>query len=286
LKIPGVVQNDIVKFRSHITRPLDPTSPWNRAAVLLAVVAGIVGAILTLVSDRDLMLAIQAGGTTFLSWAVVRELDPDRQESAIVAAVGGGAWALIGEPTALLPFVGLLMISRLLVGTTGRRPLPTDLAGMAVLATVISATPLGWVMGFGLAISIYIDDRMAEEHNRLALLAALVAGVGSSIVVTLADALPGALPAVRPFPAVLIGLIALIAVAREPVEPVSFVDSRNKRFLRRDRLQVGRSVAGVLIFIAAFVAGEAATAVIPMAFVLIIALASTELERTERARPS
>jgi hypothetical protein len=283
LKIPGVVQNDTVKFRSHITRPLDPTNPWNRAVVLVSVLAGVVGAILTVVSDRDVMLAIQAGGTSFLSWAVVRELDPDRQASAIVAGVGGGAWALMGEPTALLPFVGLLMISRLLVETTGRRPLATDLAGLAVVATVISYTPLGWVMGFGLGISIYVDDRMAEEPNRQALLAALAAGVGSSVVVTLVDALPGALPSVRPLLAALIGLLALIAVVREPVDPVSFVDSRSKKFLRRDRLQVARSVAGVLLFIAAFFSGESATAVVPMAFCLLVALASTEVERVQRA---
>ncbi len=266
-------------------RPLDPASPWNRAAVVISFVAGVIGAVLTLGYEREIMLAVEAGGTSFLSWALVRELDPDHQGSAIAAAIAGGAWVLVGEPIALVPLIGLLLISRLLVETTGRRPLPIDLAAMAVVATAVSATPLGWVMGFGLAVAIYVDDRMAEEHNRQALLAALAAAVGSSAVVSLTRALPEALPTIRPLLSALIGLLALYAVVREPVDPVSFVDSRSKRFLRRDRLHAARAVAGVLLFIGVFVSGAASSAVIPMALALAIALASTELERYQRAIP-
>lgn len=272
-----------VKFRSHITRALDPANSWNRAILILSVVAGAIGALLTVVIDRDLILAIQAGGATFLSWALVRELDPDRQVSAITAAVFGGVWALVGMPTALLPFAGLLMVSRLLVETTGRRPLLTDMAALAILATVISYTPLGWVMGFGLAIAIYVDDRMSDEHNRAALLAALAAAVGASGVVTLAGALPESLPTIRPFLASAMGLLALLAAVREPMEPVTFVDSRSKRLLTRDRLQAARVAAGVLIFVGALVTGEGAGAVVPMSFALAIALASSEVERIQRA---
>jgi hypothetical protein len=265
-------------------RPLDLRSPWNRAILVLSVLSGAVGAGLTLVHDRDLILAIQAGGNTFLSWALGRELDPDRQESAILAAILGAAWALVGLPTALLPFIVLLLASRLLVETTGRRPLPTDLGAMAALATIISFTPLGWMMGFGLAIAIYVDDLMAEEHKRAALLAAVGGAVGASGVATLAGAFPGALPPVRPLLVASLGVLVLIAVLREPVDPVSFVDSRNKRFLRRQRLQAGRATAGLLIFFAALLSGETATTVVPMAMVLAISSASTELERVERAR--
>jgi hypothetical protein len=78
------------------------------------------------------------------------------------------------------------------------------------------------------------------------------------------------------------GLLALVAVLREPVDPVSFVDSRNKRFLRRDRLHAGRAAAGVLVFLGAIVSGESALAVVPMGLVVAIALVSTEVERRQR----
>ena len=287
LRIPPVRERcvykvRVVRFRSHIVRPLDAGNPWNRVILVLTAVAGAVGALLTLTLDRNLFLAVDAGGQTFISWAVVRELDPDRQVSAIFAAVVGGALALVGVPTAILAFVGLLMTARILVETTGRRPLVTDLAAMSVLASGISFTSLGWVMGFGLAISLYVDDRLAEDHNRRALLAAIAGALGSSAVVTLSRALPESVPSVRPLLAALVGLLALVAVAREPAHPISFVDSRSKRFLRRDRLHTGRAVCGLLIFAGTFVSGESVGAVVPMAVALAIALVSSEVERVKR----
>jgi hypothetical protein len=286
ISLPGVfpthVQNGRVKIRSHLLRPLDMASPWNRAVLVLSALAGAAGAYLTVSHDRDLLFALEAGGSTFLAWALCRELDPDRQTPAIAVAVFGGAWALLGMETAILPFAGMLLVARLLVETTGRRPLPGDLFVVALAATLMSFTPMGWVVGFGLAVAIYVDERMAEESSRVALLAALGAAVGSSVVTTLGDAFPQALPTFRPILIAATGLLALIAVLREPVDPVSFVDSRNKRFLRRDRVHAGRAAIGVLVFLGAIVSGEAALAVVPMALVVATALASTEVERLQR----
>lgn len=276
-------QNGRVQFRSHVTRPLDPTSPWNRAILGLSAAAGLVGVYLTLAHDRESLLAVQAAGSTFLTWALARELDPDRQVPAIALAALAGVWALLGFEAAILPLAGLLMTARLIVATTGRRPLPTDLAVMASLATVISFTPLGWTMGFGLAVAIYVDDRMSAEPSRLALLAALSAAVGSSVVASLSGAFPRTLPTVDPVLAAALGILAVIAVLREPLDPVSFVDSRSKRFLRRDRLHAGRAVGAILVFLGALVSGATAPAVVPMAVVVAVAIASTEAERLHRA---
>jgi hypothetical protein len=274
-----------VQFRSHVLRPIDPESPWNRTVLALSVVAGIIGAYFTLAEDADTFLAIEAGGTAFLSWALARELDPDRQVPALVLSVIGGAWALFGPATAILPFTALLMTARLVVETTGRRPLRTDLAGLALVATLVSFTPLGWVMGFGLAVAIYVDDRMAEEPNRAALIASPAAAVGSSVVASLSGAFR-TMPEVDPLVVAALGVLALIAVLREPLEPVSLVDSRTKKFIRRDRLQAGRVLSAVLVFFGAVVSGANAPAVVPMAIVIATALASTEVERLQRASPA
>jgi hypothetical protein len=93
-------------------------------------------------------------------------------------------------------------------------------------------------------------------------------------------------PSIRPILVALVGLLALLVVAREPDDPVSFVDSRNKRFLRRDRLQAGRAAAGILVFVGALVSGDTATAVIPMGACLAFALVSSEWEHLRRSRPS
>jgi hypothetical protein len=268
-----------------VLRPLEAESQWNRSVLALSALAGIVGAYLTLAQDAEPLLAIGAAGTAFLSWALAREIDPDRQIPALVLAVVGGAWALLGFETAILPFTALLMSARLVVETTGRRPLPTDLAGLAVLASIVSFTPMGWVMGFGLAVAIYVDARMAEEPNRATLFAALAGAIGSSVVASLSGTFPRTLPTVDPLVMAALGVLALIAVLREPLEPVSFVDSRTKKFLRRDRLQAGRALAAILVFLGALVSGAMAPAVVPMTLVVASALGSTEVERLQRASP-
>ncbi len=242
------------------------------------------GAYLTLAHDREPLLAIEAGGYAFLGWALARELDPDRQVPALVLAVLSAAWALLGYGTVMLPFAGVLVAARLVVETTGRRPLPTDLAVLALFATVISFTPLGWVAGFGLAVAIYVDDRLSDEPTRAALYAAIGAAVGSTIVASLSGAFPRSAPIVRPLLIAALGLMALIATVREPLDPVSFVDSRSKRFLRKDRLHAGRAICAIVLFLGALISGESALDVLPMALVVAFALASSEVERTRRPR--
>jgi hypothetical protein len=176
------------------------------------------------------------------------------------------------------------MATRLLAETTGRRPLPSDLAGLAVLAGLISYTPLGWVMGFGLAVAIYIDDRMSGATTRPGLLAALGAAVAASVVVNLSDALPETAWTIDPILAASSGALALLAVARSPVDPVSFVDSRSRRFLRSDRVHAARALAGVVLFAGSLIESTDSRVVVPMAMVLAVVLASEEVERLWRQR--
>lgn len=271
-----------MRYRTHLGRALDPDNRWNRAIVILSLLAGMTGAVLTIILDRDLWLAVQAGGTTFLAWALAREIDPDRQVTAIAAAVAGGAWVLAGGATALLPMAGLLLAARLVINTVGLRPLPTDLAFMVVLAGAISFTSLGWVMGFALAVGIYIDERMAEEHDRIGLYAAIGAAAVSSLVATISGAVPDDLTAVHPLLAAGVGVLALVAVGREPPHPISFIDARGDRFLRQDRLWATRALVGLAIFVGAVLSAGDAPIVIPMAMTLGIAVISSEVERIRR----
>jgi hypothetical protein len=279
-------QNGPVRFRSHVLRPLDPTDPWNRAVLALTGLAAVAGAYLTLAQGREPLLAIEAAGYTFLAWALARELDPDRQVTAIVLAVLAGVWVLLGYGTVLLPFVGLLMTARIVVETTGRRPLATDLAGLVVVAAVVSITPLGWVVGFGLAIAIYVDDRMSGEPSRPALLAALGAAIGATVVASLSGAFPRSILIFRPLLIAALGVIAVITVIREPLDPVSFVDSRSKKFLRKDRLQAARALCAIVLFFGALVSGPDESSVLPMALVVAFSLVSSEVERNRRPDPA
>ncbi len=278
-------QNGPMRFRSHVMRPLDAGNRWNLLVLGLTGLAFVIGVALTLSLGRPPTLAVVASGAVFLSWALVREVDPDHQPGAVLAALVGGTWALAGMPTAILPFVGLLMVARILVETTGRRPLVTDLVGLGILAGLVSITSLGWVMGFGLAVAIYFDDRMASTPSRQGLLASICAAVAATVVVKATDALP-ATPAASLSPVLIVatGCIAIVAMARAPISPISFADSRNRTFIRGDRLHAGRAVAGALLFFGSVLDPGGGRAVVPMAVALVVSLASEEVERLRRAR--
>ena len=274
----------LMAFRSHLTRPLDPRLPSNvTISGLTLVVAGAAG-ILALTGDRTLWLPVLAAGATFLTWALGRELDPDHQPTALIAALPAAALVLVGFEISILVTVAVMMSARLVVASTGRRPLPTDLAGMVVLAGAVSITPLGWVAGFGLAVAIYLDDRMEETHSGRAVLAAIGAAVAATVVATLTDALPQTLPQVRPLLTLALGALALIAVSRDPVAPSSLVDSRRKALLVPERLHTGRALVGLVLFVGGLLDPTQAVVLATMAFTLALALGADSAERIRRGR--
>lgn len=270
-------------LRTHLGRPLDFSFTSNRLIAILAALAGVAAAALWLLGG-DLGL-LWAPVHAFLIWALVRELDPDRHVTALLAALVAGVWVLFGvEVVGALAVAGFLMAARLVLSPVGLRPLNTDLAGMAILATVISFTAAGWVAGFGVAVAIYIEARIARDTSRGTLVAAIVAAIGSSAVATAADALPNRLPDVQPVIAVVVGLMVLLIVVRDPLLLVSTVDSNPSRPMETGRLHAARILTGVLIFIAVLLVGQDVAGLGPLIIALALTLASDELERI-RTRP-
>lgn len=268
-------------FRTHIGRPLDLSSTSNRLIAALTAAMGVAGVGLWLTrGDPDAWLAPVH---TFLVWALVRELDPDRHWTALVAAVFGGAWVLIGlEVVGALAVAGLLFAGRLVLNPVGLRPLGTDLAAMAVFATVISFTAVGWLAGFGIALAIYIDARMANEVRTGPVIAAIAGAVGASAVATAASALPERLPSIQPLMVTAVGLLALIIVTRDPLPVMSTVDHSDRKLMSTQRLHAARVLTVVLLFVAALLAGQDVGGLGPLIFAYALVLASEELERIQR----
>ncbi|MEA1902092.1 MAG: hypothetical protein U9N56_01040, partial [Actinomycetota bacterium] len=220
---------------------------------------------------------------TFLAWALVREIDPDHQSAAIAAGIASGLWILAGLDAVGVLMVGALMVAaRLVTNSTGRRPLIPDLTLIGIFATAVSFTTVGWIAGFGLAIAIYIDDRMADGPSVPGSLAAALTALGSTAVASLAGVFPRELPNVRPLLAVAVGVLALITVIREPEAPTEMVDSRSKNFLSQTRLHASRTLIAVLIFAATLLTGQDALMVGPLVIALALALTSNEIERIRR----
>lgn len=274
-------QQSGVMFRTHIGRPIDLSNTFNRLIVALTAAMAVAGLALWLTGDApDAWLAPVH---TFLIWALVRELDPDRQWTALLAGAVGGAWVLMGlEIVGALALAGLLMAGRLVLNPVGLRPLGTDLGAMAVLATVISFTAVGWLAGFGVALAIYIDAHMAAEERSGPVLAAIAAAVGSSAVATAAGALPERLPSIRPLIVVLVGVLALIIVARDPLPLKSTVDHSDRKLMSVSRLHAARVLIAILVFVAALLAGQDVGGLAPVIFTIALVLAVEEVERIRR----
>jgi len=218
---------------------------------------------------------IWAPAHTFLMWALSREIDPDRDWTALIAAFAAGVWVLLGLDVVGAPALAAIMLAaRVATNTTGRRPLVSDLIGLGAFAVAVSFTPAGWVAGFGLAVSLYADDRMSGEPTLTGALAGAGAALGASGAAALGRVFPQAAPGARPFFMIAVGALALLSVVRPPPPPVALVDSGVP--VTRSRLHAARVLVGVLVFAAALVSGRGALAVGPVALTLALSLATAE----------
>ncbi|MGH8945174.1 MAG: hypothetical protein ACRDVL_03395, partial [Acidimicrobiia bacterium] len=151
-------------FRSHVTRPINLSFWSNRLIVGLTALAAVAAAAVMLTSGIADVWAAPAH--VFLTWALLREIDPDNDWTAVFAALFAGIWVLAGqEVVSVMALLALMVAARLVLNSTGRRPLVTDLIGLAALASAAAYTPAGWIAGFGIALAIYIDHRLAAEHR-------------------------------------------------------------------------------------------------------------------------
>lgn len=270
-------------FRSHLGRGLDMSLPSNRAIVALTLLTG--AAATAVVWSGGASTVLLAPLHTFALWALLREIDPDHDTAALVAGALGGLWVVAGlDASGLAVTAGVAVAARVALSSTGRRPLPSDLLGLVLIVAAVSLWDPGWVAGFSIAIAIYVDNRMSGSWKQVNVMVAIIAGIVAAAIGSLMSDFPQQTLTLRPEIVVPTGLLALIAIAREPQEPTSVVDSRRGGALSAQRLHITRGIAAVAIFGAALLAGSDAASIGPAAFALAIALVSNEGERIRRMR--
>ncbi|HET9260882.1 MAG TPA: hypothetical protein VFP42_12225 [Acidimicrobiia bacterium] len=268
-------------FRTHLGRSLDFSHRSNVALIAMAVLTA--GLALVFWLNGSPVEVFWAPVDLYLMWVLIREVDPDHNWSALVAAAGAGAWSLALQPRAsALAIAGLIVAARLTTSTTGRRPLPTDLAVVAVFGIAIAFTIEGFIAGFAIAVAIYLDDRLYGESRRMQVVTAAITAIGSAVVATAARAFPQTIPEIVPYMAVATGVVALLLVVRDPAPPISQVDARHAAFVRGDRLHASRALIGMGVFAMTLLVGQEALAFAPALGALLIVLISNEVERLRR----
>lgn len=251
--------------------------------VAIVLISGAVGLMLWLNGEPG-KLAL-APVYVFLVWGLVREIDPDHDWSALVAGVATAVWALVGGPVSTgLAMAGLMVAARITTCTTGRRPLPTDLAALSVFGIVIGFSVEGWLAGFGIALAIYLDDRLRGDHRLAAVAASALTAIGTTILATLTGAYPERLPDLSQDLAVTAGVVALVLLARDPADPISQVDARHAAFMDGTRLHLSRSLVGILVFFMGILTGPRAVGLVIVIAALALAVISNEIELLRRRK--
>lgn len=268
-------------FRSHLGRPLDPRHPPNLfIGAITLIVAGIAFVSWLQGAPGEIVLAPVSA---FLVWALLREIDPDHEWSALIGGAVAGAWGLTGKPSvSLFAVAGLMLAARVITHTTGRRPLPTDLGFLAVVGIAIGFTVEGWLAGFGIAVAIYLDERFSGINRPIAIAASAVTAIGTTVLASVTGAFPETVPDVIEYIAVGAGVASLLLIARDPADPIGQVDARHSAFLDQARLHVSRSMIGVLAFLMSVLTGASAERMLTVIAALVIAVVANEIELVRR----
>jgi hypothetical protein len=159
-------------------RPPDPRYPTNLAILAFAMVVGAAGGALALLGGAGLVASaskgIVAGASVFFAWALSRELDPDHDWSAFVAAGLALGGLLLFDQPAFLPLLFFLIAMRLISRTTG---VPAKLGdSLSILAVAVLASfQSHWLYGLLAALGFAADSRLPRPNRQHALYAGAAA---------------------------------------------------------------------------------------------------------------
>lgn len=155
---------------SSIARPLEPKYPSNLIVlILLPVIAAGIAALEIFVRNSSLTPAIWTGVgamvTAFISWALGREIDPDRNAAAFVAmALAVAAVGLDWSP-AVWSLAMTLMATRVVNRSVGPAARLTDLAIVALLAWMAVLRDGHWALGAVAALAMVLDLRLDKTRT-------------------------------------------------------------------------------------------------------------------------
>ena len=244
-KLPSPPQSS-----SALGRPLDPRYLSNVIAAGGALATGILF-LLAGVFDRSLGASpIGAAGAVFLAWAIAREIDPDRNESAYLAMAIAFIASIFLAPSLLLGF-GILLGTRLISATVGLSLKSTDLVALVAIGALMG---LGWnsVAGVAaIAAGTLIADGFSQRAWATAVLATAAAGLTLWVrSVELVWENPGPTAAI-----IGIGLVAALVISLPVPRPIVTTDIGGHQIARR-AIALSRITLLATIAIATVLAGK------------------------------
>lgn len=171
-----------------LNRPLDVRYPTNRLILILAAIAGGFAGLQALLGGGEFWLAgnygFMSGAAVFFGWAICREIDPNNERAAFLAAVFGWALHFWVGPLNFLGMLLLVMMLRLHNRVTGYLPTWVAMAVPAVISIWLGYSG-HWeftvLAGFGLLLESRLYGSLEKVGLAgLALSLAGLVGLGTS----------------------------------------------------------------------------------------------------------
>jgi hypothetical protein len=167
---------------TRLIRPFDLSQTSNRILIFGIAASGVASVAWDLVGgdSPDVVDALWVAAASYLSWAIARELDPDRPGTATLAMTLGGVAVILGPwETSLVMSAAALLGLRVLSGTVGGDLKPFDLVVFVGLAVFAGMRIEGWVVVLLLVLGV-LDSR--PRGYELAIPAMLIGAVAAGYI--------------------------------------------------------------------------------------------------------
>ena len=242
-----------MKHISSLARPVDPRFSSNLWILGLSL-----GVALVLIGrHQELSGSLAFGGFvgTFLTWALVREFDPDRPLTALIAAgLNAPAMLWLGTPD-LLILGSLMVMARLLTRSVGLPPTALDLVFVTAMGGALGLREGGWLVALGLSFAVVRDRNLPGTPPRgVRLSGLLIASIATGVAVRAGIGMMVS-PTRAEWLFILVGVVA--ALSGRLYDPESKADLTSERLLRR-RVTSARRIVGTTALLSVATSGAAA----------------------------
>ncbi len=266
---------------TSLSRPVDFAYPSNRYAIGMSVLAFVGVAIYYLIGQQaaivdSLFLGLGAAGAAFLAWAIGRELDPDYNLSAGLAA----PLAVVGFVGLGLPnFFGLVLLmwsSRMVARTVGL-PMKTFDSTLILMLTGLAIWQGSWIFGLTGALVFFLDSRLHNPDTGQAIYA-IFALILTFAIPFIDDGFAGAAELTMPY-VIGVGLVAVLyasLIVRRPLPVVSVGDATGEK-LNLGRVQAAQAYILVVLIGIAFWHGDAGVVLLLPVWAVILSMVINRL---------
>lgn len=240
---------NLYQFTS-IGRTLDPRYPTNLAILLASVAAGIVAGLVAIISGESTGAALIAGivcaASVFVAWALARELDPDHNRSAFLAAGTAFTASFFVEMPNFFALFAVVMLLRVVNRTVGPPAKLFDTLGVLVIAGIVIFTGT-WMFGIVAVAALVMDSILQNPHRRHLIAAGVVVLMIAARFVLLDVDEPQALSTMMMV--IELAVTALFIVAMFSMREVHTTSDANDERLAVHRVQAGMGIGLMAVLV-------------------------------------